>query len=174
MSIVKYAKRSVSIPADLAAALDQQAADQGTTVSALLARAAAREVYVRRGLDAVEHWKRETGTAFGEEEIASVEALLDAAGVGTIHQATGTSTTAASTRPASGKTTTSAKTMTSAKKAAAKSSKVLRDGRVSSAVAKSSKVLRDGRVSSAVAKSAASSALSQRQPTSRRTRTRSK
>ena len=153
MSIVKYAKRSVSIPADLAAALDQQAVDEGTTVSALLARAAAREVYVRRGLDAVKSWQHDTGIAFGEEEIASVDALLDAAGVGTTDP---TNVTVAARRAgAHGKAAKTVKPATSATRAAATSSKALRDGRVSASVA-------------------VASALSQRAPTPKKSRARSK
>lgn len=82
MGIIKYAKRSISLPVGLDAELAEQAEAEGTTVSALLADAAAHALQIRRGLRAVEDWKRETGVTFSAGEIAEVDALLDVAGVG--------------------------------------------------------------------------------------------
>lgn len=81
MGFTKYAKRSISLPVELDAELEQQAEAEGTTVSALLATAAERSLRIRRGLAAVEDWKRETGITFTPEQVTEVDALLDAAGV---------------------------------------------------------------------------------------------
>lgn len=86
MGFIKYAKRSISLPEDLDAELARQAQAEGTTVSALLAQAAAHALQIRRGLAAVENWKREMGVTFTADEIAEVDALLDAAGVGHDHK----------------------------------------------------------------------------------------
>lgn len=84
MSIIKYAKRSISLPVALDAELADEAEAEGTTVSALLADAAAHALQTRRGLRAVEDWMRETGVTFSADEIAEVDALLDLAGVGDV------------------------------------------------------------------------------------------
>ncbi len=81
MSFIKYVKRTISSPVDLDAELVQQAEVEGTTVSALLATAAERSLRIRRGLAAVEDWKRETGITFTPDQITEVDALLDATGV---------------------------------------------------------------------------------------------
>lgn len=84
MSVIRYAKRSISLPLELDEELARQAAAEGTTVSALLASAAARSLQIRRGLAAVDNWKHETLTRFTADEIAEVDAPLDAAGAGVV------------------------------------------------------------------------------------------
>lgn len=82
MAVIKYAKRSISLPVELDEELERQAATEGTTVSALLATAAEHSMRLKRGLAAVAEWQTETGVAFSADEIAEVDSLLDAAGVG--------------------------------------------------------------------------------------------
>jgi hypothetical protein len=73
-------KRSVSLPADVFEALEEQAAEEGRTVSAALADAADLWLATRRGLRAVRAWEREHGTLTAEE-LASADRQLDRAGV---------------------------------------------------------------------------------------------
>ncbi len=73
MSVVK---RSVSLDADVAAAADAAAAEDGVSFSAWLSEAADRRLRVREGLQGVAEWEAEAGTLTAEERAAG-EALLD-------------------------------------------------------------------------------------------------
>ena len=74
-------KRSVSLPADVFEALEEQAAEEGRTVSAALADAADLWLATRRGLRAVRVWEREHGTLTAEE-LRLGRPELNRAGVG--------------------------------------------------------------------------------------------
>lgn len=74
-------KRSVSLPADVFEALEQQAAEEGRTVSAALADAADLWLATRRGLRAIRAWEREHG-ALTAGELAAADRELDRVGVG--------------------------------------------------------------------------------------------
>lgn len=74
-------KRSISLPADLFAAVEQEAAEDGRTVSAALSEAADLWLVSRRGLRAVRAWEREHGPLTAEE-LAAADRVLDEAGVG--------------------------------------------------------------------------------------------
>ena len=74
-------KRSVSLPADVFEALEQQASEEGRSVSAALADAADLWLATRRGLRAVRAWEREHG-ALSAEELAVADRKLDRVGVG--------------------------------------------------------------------------------------------
>ena len=80
-SMPSVVKRSVSLPADVFEALEEQAAEEGRTVSAALADAADLWLATRRGLRAVRAWEREHGTLTAEE-LAVADRELDRAGVG--------------------------------------------------------------------------------------------
>jgi len=54
-------KRSVSLPPDLARAVDQAAEAQGTTFSGWLAETAARRLKLEAGRQAIAEWERENG-----------------------------------------------------------------------------------------------------------------
>jgi hypothetical protein len=69
-------KRSVSLDADVAAAVEVAAAEDGVSFSAWLSDAAERRLRVRDGLRGVAEWEGETG-ALTPEEKAAGEALLD-------------------------------------------------------------------------------------------------
>lgn len=73
MSVVK---RSVSLDAEVAAAADVAAAEDGVSFSAWLSGAAERRLRVREGLQGVAEWEAEAG-ALTPEERAAGEALLD-------------------------------------------------------------------------------------------------
>lgn len=73
-------KRSISLPAEVFAALEDEAAKRGQTVSAALADAADLWLATRRGLRAVRAWEREHG-ALSAEELAAADAALDNAGL---------------------------------------------------------------------------------------------
>ena len=60
-------KRSVSLPAELAAAIDQAAADDGTTFSAWLADTAAQRLRLEAGRRAIAEWERDHGPLTPEE-----------------------------------------------------------------------------------------------------------
>lgn len=60
-------KRSVSLPAELAAAIDQAAADDGTTFSAWLADIAAQRLRLEAGRRAIAEWERDHGLLTPEE-----------------------------------------------------------------------------------------------------------
>ncbi len=60
-------KRSVSIPPDLARAIDQAAARDGTTFSAWLSDTAAHRLRLEAGRRAIAEWEREHGPLTPEE-----------------------------------------------------------------------------------------------------------
>jgi hypothetical protein len=60
-------KRSVSLPADLAEAIDKAAAEQGTTFSAWLADTAARRLRLESGRRGLAAWEKEHGPLTAEE-----------------------------------------------------------------------------------------------------------
>ena len=60
-------KRSVSLPAELAAAIDQAAADDGTTFSAWLADTAAQRLRLEAGRRAIAEWEGDHGPLTPEE-----------------------------------------------------------------------------------------------------------
>lgn len=74
-------KRSISLPAGVFAALEHEAAEDGRTVSAVLAEAADLWLVARRGLRAVRAWERDQG-ALTADELAAADRVLDHAGVG--------------------------------------------------------------------------------------------
>jgi hypothetical protein len=74
-------KRSISLPSEVFAALEAQAAEEGSTVSAALAEAADLWLATRRGLRSVRAWERQHGLLTAEE-IARADLELDTAGVG--------------------------------------------------------------------------------------------
>jgi hypothetical protein len=72
-------KRSVSIPPDLARAIDRAAAREGTTFSAWLAETAAHRLRLAAGRRAIAEWEREHGPLTPEElaeGLARARALL--------------------------------------------------------------------------------------------------
>ena len=75
MSVVPVDKRSVSLDADLAAAIEQAAAAEGVSFSQFLAAAAADRLRRADGLRAVAEWEAEHG-AFTAEEIAEADAEI--------------------------------------------------------------------------------------------------
>lgn len=60
-------KRSVSLPPHVAHAIDQAAAEEGTTFSAWLADTAAQRLRLQAGLRAVAEWEHEHGPLTPEE-----------------------------------------------------------------------------------------------------------
>jgi hypothetical protein len=62
-------KRSVSLPPDLARAVEHAAAAQGTTFSGWLAETAAHRLKLEAGRQAIAEWERENG-ALTEAELA--------------------------------------------------------------------------------------------------------
>lgn len=74
-------KRSVSLPTEIFEALEQQASEEGRSVSAALADAADLWLSTRRGLKSVRAWERQHGALTGSE-LAEADRVLDAAGVG--------------------------------------------------------------------------------------------
>jgi hypothetical protein len=74
-------KRSISLPVEVFAALEQEAAEDGRTVSATLADAADLWLVARRGLRAVRAWEREHG-ALTADELAEADRVLDRADIG--------------------------------------------------------------------------------------------
>ena len=73
-------KRSISLPAELFERLENEAAEEGRTVSATLADAADLWLSTRKGLKAVRAWERANG-ALTAAELAEADAILDRAGV---------------------------------------------------------------------------------------------
>jgi hypothetical protein len=71
-------KRSISVPPELDAQIEAEAAREGMTYSAWLAEAAHKELTIRAGLDAVAEVEREIGRFTGEE-LAEAEAWTEAA-----------------------------------------------------------------------------------------------
>lgn len=69
-------KRSVSIDAEVAAAAEAAAAEDGVSFSAWLSEAAHRQLLVRDGLRGVAEWEEKAG-ALSPDELAAGEVLLD-------------------------------------------------------------------------------------------------
>jgi hypothetical protein len=60
-------KRSISLPSDLATAIDVAATAQGTTVSAWIAQTAAHRLRLDAGRQGVAQWERQHGELTPEE-----------------------------------------------------------------------------------------------------------
>ncbi|MEZ5270956.1 MAG: hypothetical protein R2694_01435 [Ilumatobacteraceae bacterium] len=60
-------KRSISLPADLAEAIDQAAATEGTTVSAWIASTAAHRLRLDAGRRGIAEWERQHGALTADE-----------------------------------------------------------------------------------------------------------
>jgi uncharacterized protein YdeI (YjbR/CyaY-like superfamily) len=60
-------KRSISIPSDLADAIDQAATAEGTTVSAWIAETAEHRLRIDAGRQGVAEWERQHGTLTPDE-----------------------------------------------------------------------------------------------------------
>jgi hypothetical protein len=73
---VAVVKRSVSIDADVAAAAEAAATEDGVSFSAWLSEAARRQLRVREGLRGVAEWESDAG-ALSPDELAAGELLLD-------------------------------------------------------------------------------------------------
>lgn len=71
-------KKSLSFPTAVFAGLEAEAAEQGTTVSALMTAAAEDLLQRRRGLQAVRDYELEHG-ALTEDELAEADRVLDTA-----------------------------------------------------------------------------------------------
>lgn len=69
-------KRSVSIDAEVAAAAEKAAVEEGLSFSAWLSEAAHRQLLVREGLQGVAEWEKAAG-ALMPNELAAGEVLLD-------------------------------------------------------------------------------------------------
>jgi hypothetical protein len=69
-------KRSVSIDAEVAAAAEEAAAEDGMSFSAWLSEAAHRQLLVREGLRGVAEWEKAAGP-LTRDELAAGEVLLD-------------------------------------------------------------------------------------------------
>lgn len=65
--MAQRAKRSVSLPPELAQAIDRAAAQDGTTFSAWLADTAAHRLRLEAGRHAIAEWEREHGPLTSEE-----------------------------------------------------------------------------------------------------------
>jgi len=74
-------KKSVSVPAEIWAAAQEEAAIRGMTVSALIAEALDHLVSIQRGLRAVAEYEAENG-ALTHEQLAWADAVLDEHDVG--------------------------------------------------------------------------------------------
>jgi len=60
-------KRSISLPPDLADAIEQAAAQEGTTVSAWLADTAAHRLRLEAGRRGIAEWERQHGPLTADE-----------------------------------------------------------------------------------------------------------
>ena len=60
-------KRSISLPSDLAEAIDQAATAQGTTVSGWIAETAAHRLRIDAGRQGVAEWERQHGALTTDE-----------------------------------------------------------------------------------------------------------
>ena len=69
-------KRSVSLPADLAAAIDIETARQGTTMSAWLAKAATHQLRLEAGARGIAEWEQENGP-LTKVELAEAQATVE-------------------------------------------------------------------------------------------------
>lgn len=67
MDLAQRAKRSVSLPPDLAQAIDRAAAQDGTTFSAWLADTAAHRLRLEAGRQGIAEWELEHGPLTAEE-----------------------------------------------------------------------------------------------------------
>lgn len=65
--MAQRAKRSVSLPPELAQAIDRAAAEDGTTFSAWLADTAAHRLRLEAGRQGIAEWEREHGPLTSEE-----------------------------------------------------------------------------------------------------------
>jgi len=65
--MVQRAKRSVSLPAELAREIDHAAARGGTTFSAWLAETAAHRLRLEAGRNAIAEWERDHGPLTSDE-----------------------------------------------------------------------------------------------------------
>jgi hypothetical protein len=77
--VAQREKRSVSLPPELAQAIDQAAADDGTTFSAWLADTAAHRLRLEAGRRAIAEWERDHGPLTPDEladGLARARALL--------------------------------------------------------------------------------------------------
>ncbi len=68
-AVAQREKRSVSLPPDLAAAIEQAAREDGSTFSAWLAQVAAHHLKLQAGRQGIAEWEREHG-ALTEAELA--------------------------------------------------------------------------------------------------------
>ena len=67
LGMAQREKRSISLPPDLAAAIDQAAAAEDTTVSAWIAETAARRLRLDAGRRGIAAWEREHGPLSTDE-----------------------------------------------------------------------------------------------------------
>ena len=65
--VARREKRSVSLPPDLAQAIDAAAADEGTTFSAWIADTAAHRLRLEAGRRAIAEWEHDHGPLTPEE-----------------------------------------------------------------------------------------------------------
>ena len=65
--VAQRQKRSISLPSDLADAIDQAAAAEGTTVSAWIADTAAHRLRIDAGRKGVAEWERQHGALTPDE-----------------------------------------------------------------------------------------------------------
>ena len=65
--MVQRQKRSISLPSDLAHAIDQAATAEGTTVSAWIAETAAHRLRLDAGRQGVAKWERQHGDLTSDE-----------------------------------------------------------------------------------------------------------
>ncbi len=76
-------KRSISLPAELADAIDRAASSEGTTVSGWLAETAAHRLRMDAGRRAIAEWEADNGALTAEElseGLARARALLGRSG----------------------------------------------------------------------------------------------
>ena len=66
-SMAQRQKRSISLPSDLADAIDQAATAEGTTVSAWIADTAAHRLRIDAGRHGVAEWERQHGALTADE-----------------------------------------------------------------------------------------------------------
>ena len=66
-SVTQRQKRSISLPPDLADAIDQAASAEGTTVSAWIADTAAHRLRIDAGRQGVAEWERQHGALTSDE-----------------------------------------------------------------------------------------------------------
>jgi hypothetical protein len=66
------AKRSISLPPDLAAAIDEAALAQGTTMSAWIADTAAHRLRLDAGRRGIAEWERDNGPLTADELAAGL------------------------------------------------------------------------------------------------------